>query len=335
MTSTSPSRPRAKRIALINHKGGVGKTTLTFNIASALADMGRRVLLVDADPQCNLTAQSVDISALDSLLDESDGPDGATLWSAVKPIVEASGGPRVIPVIERPKGIGLLPGDIRMAEFEEELAEYWADCFRRKQKGYRGMSALSTVIGAIASSRDLDYVFYDTGPSVGALNRAIVLDCDFVIVPTAYDLFSLRAIKTLGHELARWIDDWKTVIELAPDGTYLLPGLPRLLGYIPQRHRVYAGVPATNYAAFKPRLEKQISEDIVKVLRRLDSRLAPPDASLLIGEVKDFSFAAPEAQTRGIAISELSGQHAQAAADAARAFADIASEIERRTNGAD
>jgi len=45
-----------KKIALFNHKGGVGKTTLTVNIAAALAESGRRVLLIDTDPQCNLTS---------------------------------------------------------------------------------------------------------------------------------------------------------------------------------------------------------------------------------------------------------------------------------------
>jgi cellulose biosynthesis protein BcsQ len=64
-------RNRAKRIALFNHKGGVGKTTLTVNIAAALGSMGKRVLLVDADPQCNLTSYLVaeDVVVLPTNLD--------------------------------------------------------------------------------------------------------------------------------------------------------------------------------------------------------------------------------------------------------------------------
>ena len=53
-----------KKIALFNHKGGVGKTTLTVNIANAMAEAGKRVLLVDADPQCNLTSFYLEESTL-------------------------------------------------------------------------------------------------------------------------------------------------------------------------------------------------------------------------------------------------------------------------------
>ena len=80
-----------RRLAIFNHKGGVGKTTLTVNIGAALAERGHRVLLVDSDPQCNLTSYLVDADVVDDLLDRSDSEEGRTLWSAVKPLSDATG----------------------------------------------------------------------------------------------------------------------------------------------------------------------------------------------------------------------------------------------------
>lgn len=186
-------------MVLFNHKGGVGKTLMTANLACALASLGKSVLLVDADPQCNLTSFFVEDGVVDSLLERSDSSDGQTVWTAVKPIVEATGDAQVIvPVELRPK-LALLPGDIRLAEFEEELPALWAECFQRKPRGFRGSTGLSALASDVAADRNADYIIYDCGPNIGALNRIVLLDADYFVVPAACDLFSLRAIKTLGH----------------------------------------------------------------------------------------------------------------------------------------
>ena len=67
-----------KTISLFNHKGGVGKTTLAVNVADAFVDLGLKVLLIDAHPQCNLTSFFLEESQLDDLLGGSDGASGGT-----------------------------------------------------------------------------------------------------------------------------------------------------------------------------------------------------------------------------------------------------------------
>jgi cellulose biosynthesis protein BcsQ len=298
---TTTKRHRANRIALFNHKGGVGKTTLTVNIAAALGAMGRRVLLVDADPQCNLTSYLISEDVLDTWLDESDSSEGATLWTALRPIVQGTGDVHQIdPVDPGIRKVLLLPGDIRLSDFELELTPMWSDCFQRKLRGLRGTSALSQLINSISTDKSIDYVFYDCGPNVGPLNRAILLDCDFFIVPAACDLFSIRALKTLGQTLATWISDWRMIDRVAPDGLYLLPGSPRFLGYIPQHFRIYRGQVSSGYSRYMSQIEKHIASDVVKVLRKIDPKLASTSLSQnKLGQIKDFGTLANESQVQG------------------------------------
>lgn len=323
---------RGTRLAIFNHKGGVGKTTLTVNIAAALAKSGKRVLLVDSDPQCNLTAYLVEESVVNDLLDNSDSPTGKTLWSAVKPVVDAVGEPRNIPSIELAQHLYLLPGDVRLAEFEQELNSLWGECFQRKPKGFRGTTALNQIVNEAVKQHDIEYVFYDSGPNIGALNRAILLDCDFFVIPAACDLFSLRAITTLGHTLGNWIRDWDTISDLAPSTTDLLGGRPKLAGFIPQRFRVYRGLPSSKYARFLPLLEKRIQADVVGVLRRIDPALVPESAfPLRVGEVKDFSSMATASQTEGVPIFDVHDATDAQRTEALESFQKLADALIKRT----
>jgi cellulose biosynthesis protein BcsQ len=297
----TPATPlRVPRYVIFNHKGGIAKTTLSVNLAAAIAEMGYRVLLVDADPQANLTSYLVEEDVVDALLDGSDEADGSTLWSALKPVAEGVGPPKIVKPIERFGGLFLLPGDIRLAEFEAQLSSFWAECFQRRIRGFRGTCALSALVDVTASSVGADIVFYDAGPNIGALNRAILLDSDYFAIPAAADLFSLRAIKTLGRTLAEWITDWRAISELAPDDVYLIPGRPKLVGYVAQRFKVYGGGPARDYAAFFPKIERAVQEDVIAVLQKVDADLVSLASSpLRIGEIKEFGALAQASQQQG------------------------------------
>ena len=161
------ARFAAPRLAIFNHKGGVGKTTLTVNIAAALAEMGKSVLLVDSDPQCNLTSYLVEENVVDDMFDKSDTPEGRTLWSAMKPIVDATGPYKLISPIERSANISLLPGDIQLSDFEQELTSLWTDCYARKPRGFRGTAALSSLVNELVGLYKYGLCFYGYGPTVG------------------------------------------------------------------------------------------------------------------------------------------------------------------------
>jgi cellulose biosynthesis protein BcsQ len=301
---TISKRHKAKRIAIYNHNGGVGKTTLTINVAFALKRLGKKVLLVDSDPQCNLTSYLVAANEVDKMLDASETSTGRTLWSAIKPVAEGTGEVRLIRPIDA-NGLLLLPGDIQLNNFEQDLYQFWSESFLRRVRGYRGTAAMSALVNEISAAYGVDYVFYDSGPNIGPLNRSILLDCDYFIVPAACDSFSIRAFKTLGETLADWVRNWSTAASLAPDNVYLLPGKPKMIGYLPQRFRVYGGSIASNYSGYLPLIDKRISADVGAVLREVDKSLAPLEYQSRLGLVRDFGRLAGMGQDAGRAIWEV------------------------------
>ncbi len=322
-----------KRLAIFNHKGGVGKTLLTYNIAASLSNLGYRTLLVDADPQCNLTSYIVEESVVDDLLNTSDNPSGRTIWTAVKPIVEATGELNYVEPYELSvRSMYLLPGDIRLAEFESDLDESWSDSVRRRIRGFRGTMSLSTLVREIATRHKIDYVFYDLGPNIGPLNRVMLLDCDFFVIPAACDLFSVRALKTLGHTLAGWMDDWRMIAKLAPDDIDLLRGAPQFAGYIAQRFRTYGGHVAKEHAKFLRQIDQHIRSDVVSVVPTISARLAGGGKTpFRIGLIKDLGSLVTPALEQGVPIWDVSAGSPDQREEARAAFSALAKRVVART----
>jgi cellulose biosynthesis protein BcsQ len=329
----------AKKISLFNHKGGVGKTTLSINIADALADQGKTVLLVDADPQCNLTAFYIDEPTIDEMLGESsDVENGNTLWSSIQPVSIGRGGVKPIDLVKLRDNLFLAPGDVLLADHEERLSRAWSDSFSRDIRAYDVMCAISSAVAMFTRDIKADVIIYDVGPNVGPLNRALILDSDYFITPVAADLFSLRALTTVGRAIARWVTDWKTVRELATeeDRKRLLVGKPKYLGYLASAFKVSTGLRKANpHSYWEGKIAPRVSKRVAQVLREVDPSLVP-SSSYKIGDVKHFHSLAAAAQEHGLAIGKLrgyvnSGHYNQV--DEARAEFDVlAREITRRAS---
>tara|TARA_R110002111_G_C5999059_1_gene372913 strand:- start:3042 stop:4001 length:960 start_codon:yes stop_codon:yes gene_type:complete len=311
-------------MAFYSHKGGVGKTTLSANAAFALARLGKRVLILDTDPQCNLTSYLLPDDAVDQLLQESDSANGKTLWSAVRPVHNLEGPPNIpLPFIAN--GVYLLPGDIRLSEFEQSLGDYWSDCFKRRLGAVRALGTFSTIIDSVAEAFKIDIVIYDTGPNIGPLNRAIMLDCDAFVVPVACDLFSERALSTLGQAVKDWIIDWETIKTIVPSDTPMLRGKPAFAGYVPQNFRTYGQGMAKAPSVYLRRIERKIYRDLIQVLQEVSPELAPYSASQSkLGQVKTFGRLVQQAQEEGVPIFEVSNATESEVADAKDAFYGLA-----------
>lgn len=159
---------------------------------------------------------------------------------------------------------------------------------------------------------------------------------DFFATPVAADLFSLRALSTVGRSLARWIEDWATVRRLAStaDRARILRGKPQYLGYITSSYKVSSGRQATRPHEFwEAKIAPRVRDRIVEDIRKVDPSLVPEGGNKL-GSIKDFHSLAPQAQEYGIAIGKLRGYvnpgYYQQVDEASTEFATLAREILRK-----
>ncbi len=154
-------------VSVINHKGGVGKTTTAMNVSHALALAGHKVLLIDADPQSHLTTGLGVTAATDGL--DSVLLDGARLAGVANEI--------------RPN-LFLVPAGPRLGEVDFMLEG-------GSQRGFLLRQALKT------PGKRFDHVFIDCPPSSGLLGMNVLLAARELLVPVASDYLSLRGFRRL------------------------------------------------------------------------------------------------------------------------------------------
>jgi hypothetical protein len=267
---------------------------------------------------------------------ESDDVNGGTLWSAIKPVIEGKGPIRDIEPFEVGNELYLCAGDVLLADYEEELPAAWTGSFARKGRDYDVMCALSRAVHRLAKTYEVDLVIYDVGPNVGPLNRTVLLDADYFATPVAADLFSLRALSTVGRSVARWVRDWKTVRDLASpdDQKRLLLGHPVYLGYITSAYKVASGRLATRpHEYWEAKIAPRVRDRIVEDLRKVDPALVPFGTNK-IGAIKNFQSLAPQAQLHGVPIGKLKGKvnpgYYSQAEEAEAEFDHLARELAKR-----
>jgi chromosome partitioning protein len=182
----------ARVIAFSNQKGGVGKTTTVVNLGYALAKLGRRVLMVDLDPQCNLTSAmgiEMNIGALGSI--DLDKPETYLIGdgdSDVPTIFEVMfDGLPLSSTIQMVGGVGVVPCKLRMAGAEKRL---------------NYMESGSDVVLRYALEEEVqsgrwDYVLVDCPPNMGSITVNALVAATEVIIPVQAQLFAILGVKRL------------------------------------------------------------------------------------------------------------------------------------------
>jgi cellulose biosynthesis protein BcsQ len=235
-----------KIICLFNHKGGVSKTTTAFNLGWMMAQMGKRVLLADFDPQCNLTGMVMGFKGLDDLASLYDAAPPNNVRDGLAPAFESQ--PRGIAPVECVEVAGnenlfLLPGHIGLAEYETTLG------IAQELSG--SLLALRNLPGSIrylldgtANKYKVDYVLVDMSPSLGPLNQNLISTTDYFLVPLHPDYFSSMALGSLASVLPRWRNWAATAYEIdaLAKADYPFPEpKSRFVGSIVQKYRPRSG----------------------------------------------------------------------------------------------
>lgn len=163
-------------LSFVNQKGGVGKTTSAVNVAASLGVLGKKVLLVDIDPQGNATSglgvskKALSVSMIDVLV-RQDGDPRKT--SASEAIIETEF-----------KNLSILPSTISLAAAEFEISEL-----------ENGENCLKNALKDVKD--DYDYIIIDCPPSLGLITVNVLTASDGVIIPMQTEFYSLEGLSQL------------------------------------------------------------------------------------------------------------------------------------------
>jgi chromosome partitioning protein len=183
-----PEQTAAVVIALCNQKGGVGKTTTTINLGAALVELGRRVLLVDFDPQGSLSVglginpHSLDITIYNLLVGPRLDPHGVVVNSSML-------------------GLDILPANIDLSAAEVQLVSEVAREY-----------TLSRVLEPLKA--DYDVILIDCAPSLGLLTVNALTAADGVIIPLEAEFFALRGVAMLTDTINKVTERLNPQLEL-------------------------------------------------------------------------------------------------------------------------
>ncbi len=230
-----------KVISLFNHKGGVSKTTTTFHLGWKMASLGKKVLIVDADPQCNLTGLTLGLEDYKSLFAFYDSKQNTDIFNSLAPIFAIESSMALsndMPVTAtKNQNLFILAGHIRFSEIDIQLATALTSS-ETIPILRRFIGSVNALIRKIARIHKFDIVLIDMSPSVSATNNCILMGADYFIVPVSPDFYCYQAIDSLSNVLPQWSSNIASFRK--GNDEYALPkSNPKMLGFISQNYRVY------------------------------------------------------------------------------------------------
>lgn len=298
------------RLIFFNHKGGVSKTTTSFNLGWKLAELDKKVLLVDADPQCNLTGLILQNQFEQYYID--DETKNNNIKDGVSPAFESK--PEAISAFDcyqvpKNQNLYLLPGHPNLTEIEPQLsfAQNSNNAFSTMQNL---PGAFNTLVELIVEKYNIEYVIFDVNPGLGAINQNLFSISDLFMVPTNPDPFSLMAIKTLSTVLPRWGLQAQQMTTMFAGSSYPFPAkYPKLGGLLIQRFNIRNGKPNAPFRNNMNEILEEVNNTLLPSLNN-SNMLLPPDAfvglqipeNYCLSEIPDFQSLLQKANNAGVPV---------------------------------
>jgi cellulose biosynthesis protein BcsQ len=297
---------RTKKIVFANNKGGVGKTTLAFNCAVSFAKQGYKTVLVDLDPQCNLSRLALGESFyMQNLFSGTE----KTIADVLKGVVEGGSdinmGVKFIPVQAYPN-LSLLKGDINLSVYESLLITAYGQAASGQQIGYFQTSAIDRFLREKGLNEQIDIFVIDTSPSLGLLNQMIILGADYFVVPVMPDAFSVQGIENLGTVYEKWKNTWKISAKALAGNTetkFVLQGDPLFIGYIVNSYNVYGEQPIADHRAWMGKIPDKVRTYLSEKYCR--NGLVESSWKTPLQTIQDYGRIPSKCQEFGVAIYDL------------------------------
>lgn len=297
-----------KIISLFNNKGGVGKSTLAFHLSNILAEMGHKTLMIDLDPQCNLTICGMEEEYLHQIWAEEDEfiedfessvkkisaadyddflKRPRTIHFLLKPTEDGQGElPFNPPPVQLTSNLDLIPGRLTIHKYENKISERWSGAYLGESLSIRTITNIRSIAEDYAKFHNYEFVIIDTSPSLGSLNKVIISTVDGFIIPALPDMFSMYGIRNIGSALKQWSKEFNTIYGLISDDKRkkFPQNFVRFLGYTIYNAKKYTGTTEWDLARAHYNYAKQIPETIEKYISpELRSHLGPNLANSPIG----------------------------------------------------
>ncbi|MGF1277781.1 ParA family protein [Acetobacter pasteurianus] len=322
-----------KAVAFFNNKGGVGKTTLLCNVAAYFAESGLRVCVVDCDPQCNASQYLFHDEVLEKMLDDPQ----QTIESLFTSLMAGEGHASRVPIKRSASfGVDVVCGSPGLSMAEDFLAEEWASLNTQ-----RGLSSTMVFHRMLLLLRDYDYVFFDVSPSLGSINRTVLLSSDYFISPISIDIFSLKAFENISQWMTKWRLHWDYLVnspQLNSKNETVISAKEikgaKFIGYVSQQYI------AKRDSNGEKRPVKSYDEIIQQIDGQIDKHfkgnLLPPEP-YEIGSIPNLHSLAPMSQSRRkpifalLASDGIVGAHFAKVKEAREVFGHVSDEILNRT----